>query len=63
MMFNNIDKYFGGPIDWTEIDEDSAEFLFKKWGRKKVEALFESRNIEMEDDGDFESDNNSDIDF
>lgn len=50
MMYNDIDKYFSGPVDWGVTDEHDIRFLFDKWGEGKVRRVLAENNIDIENE-------------
>jgi putative GTP pyrophosphokinase len=46
LMYNDIEKYFSGPFDWGAMDTESAEILFRKYGRSDgLQTLFIPRGL------------------
>jgi hypothetical protein len=63
MLFKDIDKYFSGPMDWTRLNKEDAEFLFRKWGEKRVTELLARHYVKIEGDDDFGLQERNEVEF
>lgn len=47
MMYDNIEKYFSGPVHWTGIGPEDVELLSKKYGENKVSRILRDHSIDV----------------